>query len=99
MSLPREVGVAWLIVMGVVSGCAQGSEIDEVLVEADLQDAADLVARLVCLIAVNAARPEATNSHLACGLGDQFKRYLVAIVASEILVHFIGRAGVSPVHE
>ena len=99
MSLPGEVGVAWLIVMGVMSGGAERPEIDKILVEANFQDATDLVARLVGLIAVDTARPEPPNPHFARCLGDQFKGYLVAIVAGEVLVHFVGWAGVSTVHE
>ena len=67
-----------LVRAGAAVGRDDRLQVDQVLVDADLEHSADLIAGLVGAILVDAAGAEATEAHLPRRLGDQFVGHLAA---------------------
>src|SRR5262245_29536011 len=85
--------------MGADLGADDGLEVDQVLVDADLEDAANAVARLVHRVLVHPAGVPATQPHLPRGLGHHLVGDPAAGGAGEVLIDLVGRAGVAALHE
>ena len=77
----------------------QGSEVDEVFVDSDLQHAAYLIPRLIVLIAIDATCPESAKAHFSGRFGDKLVRHFAATIACEILIDLVCRTSVTTMHK
>lgn len=74
-------------------------EVEQVLVDADFQHAADAVAGLAGVVAVGGAEAVLAEAHVARRLGDDLVRQHLAVAADEVLVPLVGRAGEATLHQ
>jgi hypothetical protein len=74
-------------------------EVDEVFVEADPENAGDVVTGVMGVIAVDAAGPKSAEAHLAGSLCDELICDFVTGIAMKILIDFVSWPRVATLHE
>lgn len=70
-------------------------QVNQIFIEADFENAADEITRLIDRILIDSARPKPAQPRVACVFRNQFIRDLTTVMTGKILIDFIGWPGIA----